>query len=50
VKEITKEVETNIKNILKAKKTGLNLFTYPAYDDTNTINLESDTQKVYGYL
>ncbi len=50
VKEVSKEIASNIKNILKAKKVWLNLFSSPVYDETNTITLKDAKEKVYWYL
>lgn len=50
VKETEKKVVSNPKNILKAKKEGLVVFTSPEYDENNQIVLENPEDSVHVYL
>ncbi len=50
VKKISKKVLPDIRNILKARKQGLNVFTYPEYDENDKITLAKATDKLYIYL
>ncbi|MDQ7022513.1 MAG: PKD domain-containing protein [Candidatus Gracilibacteria bacterium] len=48
VKKITKEVEKDLRNLIKTRKTGLNVFTFPALSSNGTIILlEEDDIFIY---
>nr|MDD3720778.1 PKD domain-containing protein [Candidatus Gracilibacteria bacterium] len=50
LKEIKKTVEKNIKNLVKANKTGLNIFSSPEIDSSGSIVLAKPNEKVFLYL
>ena len=50
VSTLSKKVVSNMKNILKARKDWLNLFSYPILNEDNKITLEKQWDEAYIYL
>lgn len=50
VKKVSKKVLPDIRNVLKARKQWLNVFTYPEYDENEKITLSKPTDRLYMYL
>lgn len=50
VKEVTKDVSKNFRNVLKSRGNGLVVFTTPELDKNDTITLKDQSEKVFIYL